>query len=292
MTCSLQEIQCLDLWEEDQILNDNYHRSLSDTSMSSNTTNTLSHGVKEYLNSDNNSYLCGSKFRITRSDTNNLWHTHINHFQENCTNECKHIGLYHLWSNTSFHNDILKQLTERIDLDAEDDDRLKTNSIIICSECKIPSNRYNNTTHDILQAHPHYRPGQNLDNSKERDASPWHDWVEVQYDTGIACGKVLLWCWIEFPSEEISNSSYAMVQTLTGQGREITGLTVLGTYDSIVTDEEEIQLIPCSAVKSVAYVLPSIRHDDTNRSEYHKYFSTNQDENKNFMIINPVELWT
>ena len=41
-----------------------------------------------------------------------------------------------------------------------------------------------------------------------------------------------------------------MVQTLTGKGREITGLTVLGTYDSIVTDEEEIQLIPCAAVKS------------------------------------------
>ena len=82
-----------------------------------------------------------------------------------------------------------------------------------------------------------------------------------------------------------------MVQTLTGQGREITGLTVMGTYDSIVTDEEEIQLIPCASVQFVAYVLPSIDHDDTNRREYHQYFSTNQDENKNFMIINPVELW-
>ena len=167
MTCRLQEIQCLDLWEEDQILNDDYHRSLSDTSMSSNTNNSHSHGVKEYLNSDNNSYLCGSKFRITQSDVNNLWHTHKHHIQEICTDECKHIGLYNPWSNTSFHNDILKQLTERIDSDAEKDDRLKTNSIIICSECKIPSNRYNNTTHDILRAHPHYRPGQNLDNSKE-----------------------------------------------------------------------------------------------------------------------------
>ena len=131
-----------------------------------------------------------------------------------------------------------------------------------------------------------------MDNSKVREASPWNYWVEVQYDTGVACGKVLLWCWIEFPNKEISNSSYVMVQTLTGQGREITGLTVLGTYDSIVTGEEEIQLIPCAAVKSVAYVLPSIRHEDTSRSKYHTYFCTNQDENKNFMIINPVELWT
>ena len=65
MTCCIQEIQCLNLWEEDQILNDNYHRSLSDTSISGNTTNALNHDVKEYLNSDNNSYLCGSKFRIT-----------------------------------------------------------------------------------------------------------------------------------------------------------------------------------------------------------------------------------
>ena len=82
-----------------------------------------------------------------------------------------------------------------------------------------------------------------------------------------------------------------MVQTLTGQGREITGLTVLDKYDAMVTDEEEIQFIPCASVKSVAYVLPSINHNDQNRSEYHKYFCINQDENQNFMIINPVELW-
>ena len=106
-----------------------------------------------------------------------------------------------------------------MDSDAEKDDRLKTNRIIIWSKCNIPSNRYNNTTHDILRDHLHYRPGQNLDNSKEMEASSWHDWVEVQYDTGVACGKLLLWCWNEFPSAEISNSSYAMVQTLTGQGR-------------------------------------------------------------------------
>ena len=83
-----------------------------------------------------------------------------------------------------------------------------------------------------------------------------------------------------------------MVQTLTGQDQEITRLTVLGTYDSIVTDEDEIQSISCASVKYAAYVLPSIDHDDTNRRDYYQYFSTNRDENKNFMIINPVELWT
>ena len=46
-----------------------------------------------------------------------------------------------------------------------------------------------------------------------------------------------------------------MVQTLTGQGREITGLTVLDTYDSMVTDTEEIQFIPCAAVKCVAALI-------------------------------------
>ena len=68
MTCRLQEIQCLDLWEDDQILNDDNHRSLSDMSMSDNTNTALNHSVKEYLNIDNNSYLCSSKFRIIQSD--------------------------------------------------------------------------------------------------------------------------------------------------------------------------------------------------------------------------------
>ena len=81
MTCRLQEIQCLDMWEEDQILSDDNHRSLSDTSMSDNTNNAINLSIKEYLNIDNNSYLCGSKFRIIQSYINNLWHTHKNHSQ-------------------------------------------------------------------------------------------------------------------------------------------------------------------------------------------------------------------
>ena len=255
------------------------------------TTNEINNTVNEYLNTDNDSYLCGSKFKIVRSHICNHWHTHVNHCQEVCTDDCRNIGLFHPWNNSSFYNDILKQLTEEIDSDAAQDNSLKTNSIVICSECKIPSNRYDNTAYDILRAHPHYRPGQNLDNSSEQKSSPWHDWAEVEYESGVACGKILLWCWIEFCSMEMNNQSYAMVQTLTGSGKQIKELTILESYDSIVIGPHQIQFIPCAAIKSVAYVLPSIDHDNRNCTEYDEYFCANQDENKHFIIIKPIEFW-
>ena len=179
-----------------------------------------------------------------------------------------------------------------IDEDAEADPSFKTNSITICSECKVPSNRYDNTVYDILRAHPHCRPGHYHENNLDAKGTSWHDWVEVEYDVGgDACGKVLLWCWIEFTSEEVRDQSYAMVETLSGQGKKLDEITVLDTFDVMVAEPHQIQFIPCSAIKSVVYVLPSIDHNDTNRCEYNKYFCDDLHHSKHFMVINPVELW-
>ena len=178
-----------------------------------------------------------------------------------------------------------------MDAHAENDESLKTNSIIICSECQIPSNRHDSTAHDILRAHPHYKPGQYLDKNDESCNSSWHDWVEVEYDDCVACGKLLLWCWIEFLNIEVDNDIYAMVQTLTGQGSNLNNITVLQKYDSMPADDDAIYLIRSNSIKSVAYVLPSIKHSDTNRSNYNSYFSSKENDNKHFMIMKPVELW-
>ena len=77
--------------------------------------------------------------------------------QDYYTEECQSIGLYHPWNNNTFFNNLLKQLTEEIDKDAEQDKSLKTNNIIICSECKVPSNRHDNTAYDIIRSHPNYK---------------------------------------------------------------------------------------------------------------------------------------
>ena len=97
-------------------------------------------------------------------------------------------------TNPPWDRKILHPMIEHL---AEQTTDFKTNSITICSECKVPSNRYNNTAYDILRAHPHYRPGHYLENNKDAKGTSWHDWVEVEYDVGgNACGKLLLWCWI------------------------------------------------------------------------------------------------
>ena len=82
-----------------------------------------------------------------------------------------------------------------------------------------------------------------------------------------------------------------MVQTLTGQGCNLNNITVLQKYNSMPADDDAIYLIRSNSIKSVAYVLPSIKHSDTNRSNYNLYFSSKENDNKHFMIIKPVELW-
>ena len=103
----------------------------------------------------------------------------MNHRQSCCTQACQNISLYHPWCNNSVYNNGIVQLTETIDVHLDEDDILKINCIIICSECKIPSNRHDSTGHNILRAHPHYKPGQFLDKNDESYNSSWHDWVEV-----------------------------------------------------------------------------------------------------------------
>ena len=284
----LQEQICLDLWEDDLNLNNIHHSSNNQSSAP--TGNTPTNNTRDYLNRENNSFLCGSKFRIVRSVECNQWHTHANHCQEKCTTACQNIGLYHPWSNSTFYNDLLKQLTDEIDSDAEQDESLKTINILICSECKIPSNRYDNTAHDIIRAHPRYKAGQQLDNNSEIKHSAWHDWVEVEYETGIACGRVLLWCWIYF-FDNTNNQSYAMVQTLTGKGDKMKDLSIFESHDCIMPNPHQIQFIPCTAIRSVAYVLPCIDHTNANRDEYKKYFNADHNQNRHFMVIKPVELW-
>ena len=293
LTCRLKEVQCLDVWEEDnEIFNEfpNQHRNNNETDDCE--MNDETHNVnREYYDHEQNFFLCGSKFKVVRSEVCNRWHTHKNHEQSCCSQSCQNIPLYHPWCNNNFYNKVLANLTETMDAHAENDESLKTNSIIICSECQIPSNRHDSTAHDILRAHPHYKPGQYLDKNDESCNSSWHDWVEVEYDDCVACGKLLLWCWIEFLNIEVDNDIYAMVQTLTGQGSNLNNITVLQKYDSMPADDDAIYLIRSNSIKSVAYVLPSIKHSDTNRSNYNSYFSSKENDNKHFMIIKPVELW-
>ena len=159
------------------------------------------------------------------------------------------------------------------------------------NKCFVIINRYDSTAHDVLRSHPHYKPGKFLDKNDESCNFVWHDWVEVQYHNCVACGKLLLWCWIEFLSDDVENNIYAMVQTLTGGGRNLSDVTVLEKYDSMPVDENDIYLVPSISIKSVAYVLPSIKHSDTDQTNFNLYFSSNPNQNKHFMIIKPVKLW-
>ena len=102
---------------------------------------------------------------------------------------------------------------------------------------------------------------------------------------------VSFYCGVEFISEEVRDQSYAMVQTLSGQGKKLDQITVLDTFDVMVAKPHQTQFIPCSGIKSVAYVLPSIDYNDTNRCDYIQYFCDDQHHSKHFMVIEPVELW-
>ena len=82
-----------------------------------------------------------------------------------------------------------------------------------------------------------------------------------------------------------------MVQNLSGRGRSLSDVTVLEKYDSMSGDENDIYFVPSISIKSVAYVLPSINHSDTDRTDFNLYFSSNPNQKKHFIIIKPVELW-
>ena len=133
---------------------------------------------KDYFNDEYNFFLCESKFRIVRYNICNCWHTHVNHRELCRTQACHNIILYHPWYNNSFYNNLLNQLTKIIDEHSVEDDTLNTNCIIICSECKIPSNRHDSTEHNIFRDHPNYKPGQYWDKNESYNSS-WHNWVEV-----------------------------------------------------------------------------------------------------------------
>ena len=127
--------------------------------------------------------------------------------------------MFHPWNDNDFYNGLLKKLTDEIDSDAEQDSSLKTNCIIVCSECKVPSNRYNTTASDIIRAHSNYQPNTSSEDQTHETKSPWHDWVDVEYHNGSACGRVLLWCWIHFINRSL-DQGYVLIQTLTGNGKK------------------------------------------------------------------------
>ena len=62
-------------------------------------------------------------------------------------------------------------------------------------------------------------------------------------------------------------------------------------YDSFSSPPHDVQFVPITAIKSVAYVLPSINYDDKDRSNYNKYFQENIQGHKDFLVVKPIELW-
>ena len=225
-----------------------------------------------------------------KSPITNHWHTHENINQKSCTPSCLNKKLYHPWANNDFYNSLLKQLTTTMDEDADDDENLRTNDIVICSECKVPSNRHDETAVDIIRAHPNFKPGNNNLNENISLTSPWHDWVEVEYEDGVACGKVMVWCWIHFDGNQ-TDQHYGLVQTLTGSRSKVKNLTIVDTYDRFVEGRDQIQFVPGSAIKSVAYVLPSIDYSDKDRKNYDQYFQSNLLNNSNFVVIKDIKSW-
>ena len=181
-------------------------------------------------------------------------------------------------------------MTTEIDSDCENNEDLKTQKIVVFSECKVPSSRHNNTAYDIIRAHPNYRPGHNIDHSSSETKAPWHDWVEVEYHSGIACGRVMLLCWIHFADSSL-DQSYAMINTLTGKGKSLRNMEVCQSCDKFAPGQHMLQFVPVMAIKSVAYVLPSIDKDDPDRSNYNQYFQTVCEKNSHFMVVQPVEKW-
>ena len=69
LTCCLKEIQCLALWEEDEdIYNDLLKDKPENDEEICDANTQRNNSCKDYFNDDNQSFLCGSKFKIVRSD--------------------------------------------------------------------------------------------------------------------------------------------------------------------------------------------------------------------------------
>ena len=90
----------------------------------------------------------------------------------------------------------------------------------------------------------------------------------------------MLLCWIHF-SDSSLDQSYAMIRTLTGQEKSIRNMSVCQSCDSYSDSPHDIQFIPVIAIKSVAYVLPSIIIHDSDRMHYGKYFDSSSEKNHN-----------
>ena len=129
-----------------------------------------------------------------KSQYSNRWHTQYKKSSRDDYAINENNRLFHTWNDNDFYNGVLKFLNDEIDADAQQDPNLKKNCIILCSECKVPSNRYNKTASYFIRAHPNFR-SKNLSNDQTNESKyPWHDWVDVEYHSGSACGRVLLWC--------------------------------------------------------------------------------------------------
>ena len=116
LTCRLKEIQYLDLWEyNEEIYNDLLKEHTDNNKEDCETNNQTNNIDREYYNHENKSFLCGSKFKVVRSDICNCWHTHVNHEKSSGTQECQDIGLYHPWRNNILYNNVLVKLTDNFD---------------------------------------------------------------------------------------------------------------------------------------------------------------------------------
>ena len=89
-----------------------------------------------------------------------------------------------------------------------------------------------------------------------------------------------MWCWIEFLSDNVVNNSYAMIQTLSGIGSNLSDVTVLEKYDSMSGDENDIYFVLSISIKSVEYILLFINHSDTDRNKLICIFLPNQTKTK------------
>ena len=68
------------------------------------------------------------------------------------------------------------------------------------------------------------------------------------------------------------DQGYALIQTLTGNGKKPPEVSIGQCYDSLSSPPHDIQFVPITAIKSVAYVLPLINYDDKeNDQESRKY---------------------
>ena len=68
-------------------------------------------------------------------------------------------------------------------------------------------------------------------------------------------------------------------------------MSVFQSCDSFNDFPHAIQFIPIIVIKYVAYFLPSISTNDRDSINYGKYFYSSCENNRNFMIMQPVERW-